>query len=262
MKEKTINKIVIATGGFDPIHSGHLSYLNAARKLGDALFVGINSDQWLINKKGFNFLPYKERYEIVSNLECVDKIIPIPNDENVRSAFGAIEYVLKNYPNSKIIFANGGDRSSSNTEEAIQGSSNKNIEFAFSVGGDEKMNSSSDIVKNLNSRITERPWGWYKVIEQKSSYKIKELVILPGKSLSMQKHFKRSEFWYVVEGECRVELKNNDTSTDHHLKSHASGFMIPLGAWHRAYNPYDEMCHIIEIQHGDECTEDDIERID
>lgn len=262
MNNKNNNTIVIATGGFDPIHSGHLSYLNAAKKLGDLLFVGINSDQWLINKKGFNFLPYNERRDIVSNLECVDEIIPVLNDESVKSAYGAIEYVLKNYPNCKVIFANGGDRSSDNVEEVEQAASHDNVEFAFSVGGDDKINSSSEILKNFNSIITKRPWGWYKVIDDKTIYKIKELVIFPGKSLSMQRHSKRSEFWYVVDGECDIEMKIDGVSTIHNLKSHCEGFMIEVGAWHRAFNPYNKMCHIIEIQHGSECVENDIERMD
>ena len=64
--------VVLVTGGFDPLHSGHLAYFRAAKKLGDKLIVGINSDSWLERKKGKNFLPLSERYEIVSALKYVD----------------------------------------------------------------------------------------------------------------------------------------------------------------------------------------------
>ena len=60
-------KIVLATGGFDPLHSGHISYLKSARELGDKLIVGLNSDDWLTRKKGRPFMPYKERAAIVEN---------------------------------------------------------------------------------------------------------------------------------------------------------------------------------------------------
>ena len=57
--------IVLVTGGFDPIHSGHILYLKDAKKLGDKLIVGVNSDQWLINKKGSPFMPIDERMNII-----------------------------------------------------------------------------------------------------------------------------------------------------------------------------------------------------
>ena len=75
--------IVLVTGGFDPLHSGHLAYLKAARKLGDKLIVGINSDDWLVRKKGKNFLPEKERHEILSAIKYVDCLLytsPSPRD--------------------------------------------------------------------------------------------------------------------------------------------------------------------------------------
>ena len=73
--------IVLVTGGFDPIHSGHIAYLKDAKKLGDKLIVGVNSDQWLTQKKGSPFLPIEERIEIVSNLSVVDKAIEFNDDE-------------------------------------------------------------------------------------------------------------------------------------------------------------------------------------
>ena len=95
--------IVLVTGGFDPIHSGHIAYLKDAKKLGDKLIVGVNSDQWLMQKKGSPFLPIEERIEIVSNLSVVDKAIEF-NDDELNSASDAIQKVIDQYPDNKIIF--------------------------------------------------------------------------------------------------------------------------------------------------------------
>ena len=72
---KKINKIVLVTGGFDPIHSGHINLLKEASELGEKLIVGVNSDKWLIRKKGLNFLPSEERCLIIENLKMVSKVM-------------------------------------------------------------------------------------------------------------------------------------------------------------------------------------------
>ena len=69
------NSIVLVTGGFDPIHSGHISLFKSASKLGKKLIVGINSDEWLIRKKGSFFQPFNERKIIVENLKMVNKVV-------------------------------------------------------------------------------------------------------------------------------------------------------------------------------------------
>ena len=61
-------KVVLVTGGFDPIHSGHIAYFKAARALGDKLIVGVNSDSWLTRKKGRSFMPVNERVTIIENI--------------------------------------------------------------------------------------------------------------------------------------------------------------------------------------------------
>ncbi len=75
-----VETIVLVTGGFDPIHSGHIEYFKYAKKLGDKLVVGLNSDKWLVQKKGSAFLPINERTEIVSNLSVVDETIEFEDD--------------------------------------------------------------------------------------------------------------------------------------------------------------------------------------
>ena len=72
---KNTNKVVLVTGGFDPIHSGHIAYFESARELGDCLVVGLNSDDWLTRKKGRYFMPATERSEIIQALKPVDHVI-------------------------------------------------------------------------------------------------------------------------------------------------------------------------------------------
>ena len=136
-----MEKVVLVTGGFDPLHSGHLAYLKEAKALGDRLIVGINSDDWLIRKKGKNFLPEQERHEILSSIKYVDGCI-LFNDED-DTAIEAIKNVMMLFPYSQIIFANGGDRTQENIAEMVF----DNVIFMFGVGGKNKKNSSSWILK-------------------------------------------------------------------------------------------------------------------
>lgn len=136
--------IVLATGGFDPIHSGHINYLNDAKKLGNILYVGVNSDAWLARKKGKHFMNWEERAIIVSNLKSVDYVIPFEDFDG--TAKDAIRLVRKNHPQDKIIFVNGGDRTKENIPE--MDIIDNNLEFVFAVGGDMKQNSSSWILKS------------------------------------------------------------------------------------------------------------------
>ena len=119
----------------------------------DKLIVAINSDQWLINKKGKFFMPFSERKNIISNLEVVDEVIDFEDDEDGSCALG-LEKIKNLYPNYEIIFCNGGDRKEDNIPEMKV----QNITFKFGVGGDNKMNSSSAILKDWNFS-SEREYG-------------------------------------------------------------------------------------------------------
>ena len=123
--------IVLITGGFDPIHSGHIAYLQAAKKLGDILVVGVNSDAWLAKKKGRAFMPVLERTAILRGMTGVDFVIDF--DDSDGSAKNAIWMVRQSYPQDRIVFANGGDRTDKNIPEMDVIDSN--LEFAFGVGG-------------------------------------------------------------------------------------------------------------------------------
>ena len=73
-------KIIVVSGGFDPIHSGHISYLSEARKKGDKLIVALNSDEWLIKKKGKEFMSFEERKIILENIKSVNQVISFKDD--------------------------------------------------------------------------------------------------------------------------------------------------------------------------------------
>ena len=247
--------IVIVTGGFDPLHSGHIVYFDDAKKLGDKLIVGINSDEWLVNKKGRPFMSLSERIEIIKNLTVVDDIITFDDQDN--SASDAISKIIKLYPNHKIIFANGGDRNSGNILEMEKFKNDSNIEFAFGIGGDFKKNSSSWILEEWKSPIEKRPWGYFKVLDEKKEYKIKELVVEPKSRLSLQSHKKRQETWVILEGEATITI-DEDVFT----KTKNETIHISMGAKHRLENKSDEILKIIEIQTGSYFGEDDITRYD
>ena len=247
--------IVIVTGGFDPLHSGHIIYFEDAKKLGDKLIVGVNSDEWLVNKKGRPFMPLSERIEIIKNLTVVDEIVTFDDQDN--SASGAIRTVLEKFPNNKILFANGGDRTSGNILEMDAFKDQTNVEFVFGVGGDFKKNSSSWILEEWKSPTEERPWGSFKILDEKKQYKVKELIVNPGARLSLQSHKKREETWVVLEGEATVTI-NEDIFT----KIKNETIHIPQGAKHRLENKHDSILKIIEIQTGTYFGEDDIIRYD
>ena len=135
-----MKNIVVVSGGFDPIHSGHIAYFKAAKALGDQLVVGINSDEWLIRKKGKAFMPIHERQAVVQSIKYVDYVIRF--DDNDDSAILLLKLVKQTWPNDKIIFANGGDRNESNNREI----SVEDVKFVYGVGGSMKLNSSSKIL--------------------------------------------------------------------------------------------------------------------
>lgn len=193
-----MDKVVVITGGFDPIHSGHLDYIKAASELGDVLIVGVNSDEWLVRKKGRSFMPFEDRVDILQAIEEVDFAIPF--DDSDDTGKDAIVWAGRAYPDHTIIFANGGDRTEKNIPEMELDFQDGNLQFVFGVGGT-KVNSSSDLLQEWKAPKTERSWGYYRVLhENDKEVKLKELTVDPGKSLSLQRHFKRSEIWFVSEG--------------------------------------------------------------
>ncbi len=249
-------KIIIVSGGFDPIHSGHIAYFEAAKNLGDKLVVALNSDNWLINKKGKYFMPFSERKSIIENLSTVDLVIDFVDDEK-GSAINALLKVKELYSKDEIVFANGGDRNKDNIPEmSVDG-----VKFEFGVGGNDKKNSSSWILKKWQYYQEERLWGEFYNLFEEDQVKVKELIVDAKKGMSFQKHFKRNEIWMVNKGSCVVYYSDDSPDNKKNIQLNKfDHFLVPLGKWHQITNPFDEPCHLIEIQYGEACIEEDIER--
>jgi D-beta-D-heptose 7-phosphate kinase/D-beta-D-heptose 1-phosphate adenosyltransferase len=254
-------KIVLVTGGFDPLHSGHISYFKEAKQLGDYLVVGLNSDEWLTRKKGRPFMPLDERTAIVSALACVDEVITFNDSDN--TACDAIHKVINFWKtDEEIIFANGGDRKLGSVPEEERFGNYDRISFSYGVGGNDKKNSSSWILDEWKTQKTERDWGYWRVLDDKpdKGYKVKELVIEPGKSLSDQRHFIRSEDWIVLEGIVKMDTEWDGIKESVHLRPGGLTYKIGKEVWHKASNPGNDTAHILEVQWGTKCIEEDIER--
>ena len=154
-------RIVAVSGGFDPIHSGHLAMLRQAAALGDRLVVGVNSDAWLTRKKGKPFMDIEERKAIVLAIKWVDSVWDF--DDSDGSACDFLNRV-KNYYQIKandFVFANGGDRvESNNAELGVEG-----WRFVYGIGGSDKKNSSSKLLKDWeNESSSSNPYNSFKDI--------------------------------------------------------------------------------------------------
>jgi len=146
--------VVVVSGGFDPVHEGHLYLINEANKLAksqfDSVIVGLNSDDWLIRKKGFFFMNLDERTAVMSAIKGVRRTMSFNDRDD--TAIDLLNRVKKEYINHNVIFANGGDRGPSNTpENQIEG-----IDYHFGIGGDYKSNSSTDILKRYEDNVRKK----------------------------------------------------------------------------------------------------------
>jgi len=256
-----MKKLVLVTGGFDPLHDGHISYFIDAKKLGDKLIVGINSDEWLKHKKGKEFQNLEIRTTIIKHLDMVSECIHF--DDSDGTSCDAIELLLKKYPEDEIIFANGGDRNADNTPEHKNFTNKDRVSFAYNIG-DEKKYGSRDFLASWVNNKEERPWGHYKVLYRDDGVKVKEIVIEPGKSMSYQKHNKRNELWLVTKGTVsnNYEHPKDDRLIAQSIIEKHQFKNIQVGEWHQLNNNSDETVKLIEIQYGEKCTEEDIERKD
>ncbi len=146
MKKVKKRKIVAVSGGFDPLHIGHVRMFREAKKMGDTLVVVLNNDNWLRKKKGYAFMPAKERKELIEAIQCVDKVIlskhpPNPKDMSISRELSSLR------PH---IFANGGDRNkkdaanpNSSLFKDIRTCERTGIKIVYNVGKGGKIQSSS-----------------------------------------------------------------------------------------------------------------------
>ena len=139
----TNTKTVMVSGGFDPVHIGHIRMIIEASKYGDVVVVA-NSDDWLFRKKGFVFMSFEQRAEILASIKGVVKVTGV--DDHDGTVCEAISREKPDY------FANGGDRKKHNTPEQAL-CRHLDIEMLWGVGGDDKANSSSELVERVRTRI-------------------------------------------------------------------------------------------------------------
>ncbi|HXW52805.1 MAG TPA: adenylyltransferase/cytidyltransferase family protein [Myxococcota bacterium] len=141
--------VVAVSGGFDPIHIGHVRLLKDAKSLGNYLIVILNNDHWLMKKKQYVFMPEHERKEILESLEYVDSVVLTKHQENP-SDMSVCQELHDIRPN---IFANGGDRLKDNTPETAI-CQRIGCEMVFNVGEGGKIQSSSWLIdKSIKQRI-------------------------------------------------------------------------------------------------------------
>jgi len=145
--------IAIVSGGFDPIHPGHIMMMEECKKFSDYLIVGLNSDVWLTRKKGNFFMDMKHRSYVVSRLKVVDETMEFNDDDN--SASDLLKKVVEKYPGTKVVFANGGDRSDPSKVRELEIAEKLKIELKFGVGGNHKESSSSDLLGRWKRYILE-----------------------------------------------------------------------------------------------------------
>ena len=139
-----MKKLIILSGGFDPVHKGHVRMFEAASKLG-YVAVGINSDKWLIRKKEKYFMPFSERKEILESIKFVDEVVDFNDDDD--TACDLIKNINNKYSEKmEIYFGNGGDRTNQTTPE-IEYCDKNNIGLIWDLGGG-KIQSSSDLLKS------------------------------------------------------------------------------------------------------------------
>ena len=141
-------KVSLVTGGFDPIHSGHIRYFERAKDFSNYLVVGLNGDPWLTRKKGHPFQCWTERADIIRHLDMVDAVISY--DDSDDSSCEGIAKCLDIA--GKVVFCNGGDRGKDNIPEILKYDDDPRVEFEFGIGGEDKMNSSSWILREYFER--------------------------------------------------------------------------------------------------------------
>jgi len=252
----TSPKVVAVSGGFDPIHIGHVRMFKEARDLGDSLVVIMNNDNWLHHKKGFVFMPEAERVELIEHLPFVDKVVLTkhqPGDTD-RSVCATLEEV---HPD---IFANGGDRFADNIPE-FQLCTRLNIEMIFNIGQGGKVQSSSDMVRDSHKALNtvHRPWGFFKNHESREMAHVKTLHLYPNARISLQRHKDRDETWTLIEGDAQATTGPDlEHLTTVELELHKP-FKAGRGMLHRLASR--EGCIIVEVMAG-KYDEQDIERFD
>ena len=232
MSLKKKSKTVVVSGGFDPLHIGHIRMFQEAKKLGNKLIVILNNDNWLKTKKGFVFMPQKERKEIIESFKIVDKVVITKHkiDDNDESVCRELKKIKPDF------FANGGDRKNDNDIPEAEVCKKLNIERVFNVGAGGKVQSSSWLIENAikNKKKFIKPWGSFENLKTGKNLHIKIIDVLKGKRLSLQSHKLRDELWIALEGNGVAEIEDLKTGRIiKHILFPSVKVFIPKMAKHR-----------------------------
>ena len=257
LENKMIKKYdyALVSGGFDPVHVGHLRMFKDALRFSDNVVILLNNDEWLIKKKGKPFMNERQRKEILDQFKGISKVIIQKSSD--KSSSSAIEEFAFNNPKKLICYCNGGDRNNIQNIREAEICQKLKIDLQFGVGGEEKIESSSQLTKNYLGNVEIRPWGNYHIIAKNNGYQIKEIKVSKGSKLSLQKHKNRSEFWQIVQGESKIIIEDNE-----HFLKEKEHIYIPKETLHRIENIGDKELIFIEIQLGQNIGENDIIRIE
>ncbi|MFC2015069.1 adenylyltransferase/cytidyltransferase family protein [Chloroflexota bacterium] len=144
-------KIVIVSGGFDPVHVGHIRMFKKAKELGDKLIIILNNDEFLARKKGHVFMPFEQRKEVLESIRYIDVVFgSFDKDDSVSESLKAIR---NTHIDDEMVFANGGDRDSNQNIRESETCENLKIELVFGVGGTDKPQSSSWLANSIKRRL-------------------------------------------------------------------------------------------------------------
>ena len=272
----------------NPLHPGHIECLDLSLEHADELWVIVNNDKqaemkrWVKSFQDENF-----RVAVVGSLKSVSRVfLSIDQDGSVCESLKVlIREAKESQKYDEIIFTKWGDRFASEIPEAVL----LREEWVRIVDGlGAKTHNSSDLVNKLKNKADEkelekkleelpknlteghyleignRPWGIYYVLEDSALYKVKKLIVNPGKRLSLQSHTKRSEHWTVVSGTATVDIRDPDFKEVEQIRMLRpnEGCYIPAHHLHRLANTGTEPLVIVEVQCGDYTGEDDITRYD
>jgi cytidyltransferase-like protein len=229
-------KVVVASGFFDPLHVGHIEYLEKAKLLGDKLIVLVNSNDAAIRKKGYYFMSQNERIRIIQSLRFVDEVFPALDDDN--SVYMSLEQIRPD------IFAKGGDRDiNSLPQKEIEICKKYNIEIVAGLG--EKISSSSTIVNKYGlGKNIESKWGYYNLVYDGENIKIKVLIIIPHSSINLQEYQYIDKEWILLKGSITIV---NDYQILV-IESNSEHVSIPIQSICQIVNNSDKDVEILEIQ--------------